>query len=99
MDWRVGVMGLSLIAQLASAIPYYHDIFKGSTRPSFVSQFLWTLLGVLEVAAQWSAGPSWSIVLVALVAVNTGVFSLLALMGYGYKKFAPIDFVCLILGL
>ena len=87
MDW----LGRTIHTQYCS----------GKTRPSAVSQFLWTILGVIDVAAQYSAGASWSILIVAAVTFNTGIFTVLALAGYGYKnnKLSWADWICLILAI
>lgn len=99
MEWHA-ILGIAAsLIWIGSAAPYILSIVRGKTRPSAVSQFLWTILGVIDVAAQYSAGASWSILTVAAVTFNTGVFTVLALVGYGYKnnKLSWADWICLIL--
>jgi hypothetical protein len=99
MDWHE-ILGIaSSVIWIASAVPYMFSIIRGQTRPSFISYFLWATLGIIDVAAQWSAGASWSILGVAAVTFNTGVFAVLAGIGYGYKKYSKIDGACLVLAI
>ena len=91
MNWHAALGIAAGVIQLISFFPYAYSIFRGTTRPSFFSNFLWTALGVIEFAAQWSAGTSWSIVLVGEVTFNTCLIAILALSGYGYKKWNAID--------
>jgi hypothetical protein len=99
MNWQPLVGIISGIVQAASMLPYVWSIVRGTTRPSFISNLLWTLLGIIEVAAQWSAGASWSIVVVIIVTFNTGFVASLCLFGYGYKKWGVVDVWCLALSL
>lgn len=101
MDWHEMVGIAAGIIWIGSAAPYIVSIIRGKTRPSAVSSFLWTILGVIDVAAQYSAGASWSILTVAAVTFNTGVFTVLALAGYGYKnnKLSWTDWTCLVLAI
>ena len=101
MDWHEIVGILAGIIWIGSAVPYVLSIVRGKTRPSAVSQFLWAVLGVIDVAAQYSAGASWSLIMVAAVTFNTGVFTVLALAGYGYRnnKLTWTDWACLLLAI
>jgi len=101
MDWHEVIGIVAGVIWVGSAAPYILSIVRGKTRPSVVSSFLWTLLGVIDVAAQYSAGASWSIITVAAVTFNTGVFTVFALVGYGYKnnKLAWTDWACLVLAI
>lgn len=91
MNWHATLGIAAGVIQLISFFPYAYSILRGTTRPSFFSNFFWTVLGIIEVAAQWSAGTSWSIILVGEVTFNTGLITLLAVAGYGYKKWDSID--------
>ncbi len=101
MEWHAVLGIVASLIWIGSAVPYILSIVRGKTRPSAVSQFLWTILGVIDVAAQYSAGASWSILIVAAVTFNTGIFTVLALAGYGYKnnKLSWADWICLILAI
>jgi hypothetical protein len=97
MDWHLWLGVIAGVIQFISFFHYAYSIIWGTTRPSFFSNFLWTTLGVIEIAAQWSAGSSWSIILVCEVTFNTALITLLAVIGYGYKKWSRIDVWCFVL--
>jgi hypothetical protein len=99
MEWHEALGIVSGVIQIGSIIPYIWDIVHGSTRPNAVSTGLWTLLSGIALAAQISAGASWSVILVAGVAFNCAVITVLALSGYGYAKYGRIDWFCLLMGL
>lgn len=82
--------------QVASALPYIRSILRGTTRPNIVSQFLWTLIQVIAIAAQLQSGWSWSVILLIATTVNTLTFTVLCLKGYGYKQYGSVDWVCLV---
>jgi hypothetical protein len=95
MDWHA-VLGISAgVVQIVSAIPYIRDIVYGTSRPNTVSFFIWFVLGIIEVFAQYSAGASWSIVIPIVLVLNTFIAFSLGVLGYGYKKYNWLDFVCL----
>ena len=78
--------------------PYIRDILRGGeTKPNAVSFFLWTVLQGIALVAQIKAGASWSIVIVFFVTMNTAIITVLALIGYGYRKYGKIDLFCFIL--
>lgn len=60
---------------------------------------LWGLLGVIAIAAQISAGASWSIILLITITCNSLLIAFLALWGYGYKKYTLLDWTCLALAI
>lgn len=99
MEWHAVLGVVSGILQIGSIIPYIWDILRGSTRPNAVSTGLWTLLSGIALAAQISAGASWSVILVAGITFNCAIITILALSGYGYTKYGWIDWVCLVFGL
>lgn len=97
MDWHPVLAVLSGVLTVVALIPYVKDIFQGTTRPNAVSWFLWTILQGIAMAAQFSAGASWSVVLLVAVTINTAFVTVLALAGYGYRTYGKIDLVCLVL--
>lgn len=99
MEWHAALGICSGIVQVGSIIPYIRDILKGSTRPNAVSTGLWTLLAGIALAAQISAGASWSVILVAGITFNCAIITVLALSGYGYTKYGRVDWFCLVVGL
>ena len=99
MDFHVFAAVLAGLLTLASVVPYVRDMLKGTTKPNIVSWGLWTLIQAIFAAAQFSAGASLSIVLPAVEVGTTGLVVVLGLIGFGYKKYRPLDFVCLALAL
>jgi len=99
MDWRI-TLGIGAgILQVISNIPYIRDMLRGTTRPNIFSYVIWFILALIAVAAQWSAGASWSILILVAVVLNTSIIILLALKGYGYKRYTWLDWACLALGI
>lgn len=98
MNWYATAGIIAGILQAFSAIPYIRDMFVGKTRPNAVSYVIWGFLALIAVFAQLSAGASWSIILIAVVAFNTCFIATLSLVGYGYTKYGLVDWVCLALG-
>src|SRR4051812_28698075 len=99
MDWHVLLALMAGLIQLSSIVPYIYDMIKGATRPNLVSWLLWTIVLLIGIFAQFSAGASWSVVLLIFSAFNTGLVTVLILFGYGYRKYGPIDIACFILAL
>jgi hypothetical protein len=94
MDWHLPVAALAGAVQVSSIVPYVRDMLRGTTRPNVVSWSLWTLLQVIAIFAQLSAGASWSIVLLFAMTFNTSLVVVLCLMGYGYTKYGLVDYAC-----
>ncbi|MDP2692870.1 MAG: hypothetical protein Q8O88_04495 [bacterium] len=83
---------------VVAGVIYIKDILQGGeTRPNAVSVFLWTVLQAIALAAQLKAGASLSVVIVIFVTLNTAIVTVLALSGYGYRKYGWVDFFCLVL--
>ncbi|HEV8677542.1 MAG TPA: hypothetical protein VN701_01805 [Candidatus Paceibacterota bacterium] len=97
MDFHIAMAVAASVLTVISAVPYVRDMVKGTTKPNIVSWGLWTLIQGIFTAAQFSAGASLSIVLPAVEVVSTGLIVVLGLIGYGYKKYRPLDFICLAL--
>ncbi|MBI2474271.1 MAG: hypothetical protein HYV68_01080 [Candidatus Taylorbacteria bacterium] len=98
-DWHLILGIISGVIGAASIVPYVYDILYGTTRPNIVTSSVWTLLQGIVVAAQWSAGASWSIILPAVLCFNTAFVTVLCLRGYGYKNYGLIDKLCFVLAL
>jgi hypothetical protein len=94
-DWHVIVGFTAGAVQIYSIVPYVKDILKGTTRPNIVSWSLWTLLQVIGIVAQISAGASWSLIFIIAMTFNTSLVVVLCLKGYGYKKYGLVDWICL----
>lgn len=99
LDWHILVGVVSGIVQISAIVPYIRDMLRGTTRPNIVSWALWTLIQVIAIAAQLSAGASWSIILLFAMTFNTSLVTILGLIGYGYKKYSWLDWGCLVLAI
>ena len=86
---------LSGIIQLASVFPYLRSMFSGTTRPNAVSFFVWTILGVIEIGAQLSAGVTWPAVITLCMTIGMVCILGLSLIGYGYRAYGWLDLLCL----
>ncbi len=95
MDLRfvLGVLGGIITA--FSVIPYVRDIMKKTTRPNSVSWSIWVLLLTISIFAQWSAGASWSIILLIGDLIGTSTIAALSFAGYGYGKYGRLEWTCL----
>lgn len=99
MDFHVVMAVLAGVLTIISVVPYVRDMIKGTTRPNIVSWGLWCLIQAIFAAAQFAEGASLSIVLPIVEVVTVGLVVVLGFMGYGYKKYRPLDFICLALAL
>lgn len=97
LNWHVVAAILSGIFAVAAWVLYFRDILWGSTRPNAVSFSLWTVLQVIALAAQVDSGASWSVVFMIFVTLGTLSITVLALCGYGYRKYGRIDALSLVL--
>jgi len=77
--------------------PYLKAILHGTTRPNAVSYGLWSLQGIIDVAASISGGAGWPVVFTLILTLNTVIIFTLSLIGYGYHKYGRLDLVCGIL--
>ena len=87
------------ILQVLSAFPYLKDMLWGTTRPNLVSWSIWLFAVSISMAAQMSAGATWSLAVVASAVIMDGTIVLFALFGYGYTKFGRVEGICLALSL
>lgn len=97
LDWRFLLSSLGGVIAFVSIVPYIRDIIHGTTRPNIVSYILWCILLSISIVAQYSAGASWTILLVGadLAAALTVIG--FCFVGYGYKRYGPIEVVCFVL--
>lgn len=99
MDWHPLVGTLGGLLALIAIFPYVKDILRGTTRPNIVSYSIWALLLLIALAAQISAGASWSVILLIGDFIGTSTAIVLCLIGYGYKKYGWVEWVCLSLAI
>jgi hypothetical protein len=94
MDWHEIVAIVSGIITAVAVVPYVRDMLRSTTRPNLVTWGLWLLIQSVLIAAQFSAGASWSVVLPLVEMVTVGIVFVLGVVGYGYKKYGWLDIVC-----
>jgi hypothetical protein len=70
---------LAGLLTVVETIPYVRDVLGGSTRPHRGTWLIWTVLAVIAFLSQRADGGSWSLVMVAVQAVLTGLIFLLAI--------------------
>ena len=99
MDWHAPLGIFAAVLQIVSIIPYIKDMVQGTTRPNIISWSIWALLVFIGIGAQWTAGASWSILLLCATGFNLSLVVVIGLFGYGYKKYGWLDAVCLVLAL
>jgi hypothetical protein len=94
MDWRTALGLAAGFIIFVSIVPYVRDTLRGSTRPNIVTWSLWTLTGAILVAAQYTAGASWTLVILLASTVTTSIVTVLAIR-YGQRKYGWFDGACL----
>jgi hypothetical protein len=70
---------LAGLLTVVETIPYVRDVLGGSTRPHRGTWLIWTVLAVIAFFSQRADGGSWSLVMVAVQAVLTGLIFTLAI--------------------
>jgi hypothetical protein len=70
---------LAGLLTVIETIPYVRDVLGGSTRPHRGTWLIWTVLAVIAFFSQRADGGSWSLVMVAVQAVLTGLIFTLAI--------------------
>ncbi|MBX4199117.1 hypothetical protein KW800_02470 [Candidatus Parcubacteria bacterium] len=93
-NWHSILGAISGIMAMLAVIPYIRDIFKGQTRPNIFSWALWVLLLSISIAAQVSAGASWSLYLLIGDLIGTSTIFFLCISGYGYKEYGRVEWIC-----
>lgn len=94
MDWHLILGIISGLVAMVAVVPYIKDILHGTTRPNTFSWGLWVLLLSISLLAQFSAGASWSVLMIAGDLIGTASILVLCLWGYGYGKYGWIEWVC-----
>lgn len=99
MDIHYIAASLSALLTVVAVVPYIWDMLRGTTRPNIVSWGLWLLVQSIFAVGQFAEGASLSIVLPIVEVFTVGLVVILGLVGYGYKKYGPLDILCLLLAL
>lgn len=94
MDWHSIVGFVAGGIAVLSTIPYLWSIFRGTTRPSIISQLLWFLFVILALSGQYAAGGlSWSMATAIGTATNNLILIAVCLYGYGYTGHTRLDWI------
>lgn len=99
MNLHLALGILSGVLAIVAVPPYVKDILKGTTRPNIVSWGLWTLIISISLAAQVSAGASWSLIFMIGDLIGTSTVLVMCLIGYGYKKYGWLEVACFTLAI
>jgi hypothetical protein len=87
----VVVLGLAAgLIGVLDTIPYVRDTLRGSTRPHRGTWLIWGVLAVVVSLSQYADGASWSLVMVGVQAVLTGLVFLLSIR-HGEGGVSPAD--------
>ncbi len=98
-DWHALAGIGAAVFMIVGTVPYIRDMLRGETRPNMVSWSIWAFAVGISATAQFTAEPSWSVVLVGTTFFMDSTVLVFALFGYGYSKFEWWDGLCLTLSL
>ena len=92
---KVAISVIAVILTFVGYVPYFRNIFKGTTKPHAFSWFIWgittSIIYVLQVKGRAGAG-SWVTLSVAVIMFIIFFFGL----KFGEKNFKKIDFYFLV---
>ncbi|MBI4088577.1 hypothetical protein HY415_00575 [Candidatus Kaiserbacteria bacterium] len=97
-DWHDIAGATSTLVLLVLVVPYVRSITHGTTRPSAVSWFGWSLLFAIATVAQASKGIDWSLVVPLISTASTGIIAITALR-VGRAVWTRADGVCVTLAI
>ncbi len=92
-DFRTYVGIVAAIVATLAFIPYVLSILRGVTKPSQVSWFVWTFVGVTTAASYRASGASPTFWIAAAYVANSLIVALLSLK-YCVKGSTRLDWVC-----
>lgn len=87
-----GIVGI--VIEVASMLPYFRDIFRGTTKPHVFTWFGWGLINIVVGSAQFVSGGGYGIFVTASVAITCFTVAGLALF-WGEKNITKGDWICL----
>lgn len=80
---------------IIAIVPYVRDIFRKKARPERATWWIWTVLTLVALSAQLSAGATWSAAMSVGQLAGNITIALLSLR-YGYGKFTRRDYAALV---
>jgi len=97
-DYKTFLGGLAVVVALVSLLPYFRDMYKGTTKPHAFSWFVWALLTGIAFVAQVFEGGGPGAWLTGVSALLNFIVFVIALR-YGSWKFSRFDWIALVLAL
>jgi hypothetical protein len=97
-DYHTLLGTVAVLIGVLGYVPYYRDMFRGTTKPHPFTYFVWGLLATITLVAQISAGAgpgAW----VSAIPVVTGFSIALFALVWGERKIVLLDWLCLIAAL
>ncbi len=92
--FRVVFAGLSSVLSILCFIPYFRDIFRGTTKPHRYTWFIWATLQAIVAKAMWNGGAGIAIASSVIGAVLCAAIFLLSLR-YGADHITRFDTISL----
>lgn len=74
-------------------------MLRRETKPNAVTWFVWLILQIIATLAQISSGASWSLIILVVMIFNISLVLVLISLGYGYKQYHKVDYVCFFLAI
>ncbi len=96
--YQIAFATLGAVIGLASFVPYFRDIFRGTTKPHIFSWAIWTVLIGITFFIQLQSGGgagSWVTGIEALCCAAVAVFAYTR----GEKEITRVDWACFVLAL
>ena len=93
-DYHVVASVIGVILELASMVPYFRNIFRGTTKPHAFTWLGWGLINSIVGSAQFISGAGPSVYVSITVALMCFAVAALALV-WGEKQITKGDWVCL----
>lgn len=75
--------------------PYLIEIFQHKTKPQRATWWIWFVLNIVALLAQWAAGATWSLLFSGAQTILTATIAILSI-NYGYGKFTRKDGLALV---
>lgn len=95
MDYHGTIGILAGILSFSFYLFYIFAILRGKTKPSSISWWIWTLIGVMIVISYFLSGARSTIWVPVGESIGPLVIAVLSLK-YGQKSFSKLDITCLI---
>lgn len=99
IDWKTVAALASVTLSIAGSIPYFHEIFKGRTKPHAYTWLIWTLTMGIAAASVWRGGAGILITLSMIASLTVCLLTFLLSFRYGTKNITRGDTTTLIVAL